>query len=206
MKPTEAVLFDLDGVLVDSKEVWYHLMRAAASDLGHPEVERKAFEDSFGQGVDADTKTFFKGSTFEEVNQYYDDHFMDHAQHFQSNAAGPKVLEDLRCLGVSTCVVTNTSTALAQEILERVGLKPDDLVGSTDVLHSKPAPDMVLLGLKRLQASAKDAVMVGDSPYDQKAAKKAQVRFLGFGGIVCDEPLHCLEDLLVPGGILGLKT
>lgn len=195
-----AVLFDLDGVLVQSKEVWFHLMRGAAAHFGHPDIARPAFEATFGQGVDADVNTFFRGTAYADLDAYYDAHFMDHAAHFVADPGAPAVFEGLHAAGVKTCVVTNTSTPLAREILARVGLRPGGLVGSSDVARAKPAPDMVLAGLEKTGVAAAEAVMVGDSPYDREAARAAGVRFLGYGGIAGDAQLARLEDLLGPPG------
>lgn len=192
----KAVLFDLDGVLVDSREVWFQVMRAAARHFGHPDIAREAFDRTFGQGVDADIREFMPGTDYAALDRYYDEHFMDHAEHFRSDPGGPAVLRGLRQAGVATAVVTNTSTPLATDILARVGLEPDTLVGSSDVAQAKPAPDIVLLGLERLGVAADEAVMVGDSAYDREAAAAAGVRFLGYNGIEGDETLGALEELL----------
>jgi HAD superfamily hydrolase (TIGR01509 family) len=192
----KAVLFDLDGVLVDSREVWFQVMRAAALHFGHPDIPREAFDETFGQGVDADIENFMPGTEFSALDRYYDEHFMDHAEHFRADPCGPAVLRDLRAAGVRTAVVTNTSTPLATDILTRVGLEPDTLCGSSDVPRAKPAPDLVLLGLERLEVAAHEAVMVGDSQYDRDSARAAGVRFLGYNGIEGDETLESLEELL----------
>jgi AHBA synthesis associated protein len=192
----KAVLFDLDGVLVDSREVWFHVMRAAARHFGHPDIPRLAFDETFGQGVDADIQNFMPGTEFAALDRYYDVHFMDHAEHFRADPGGPAVLRGLRDAGVRTAVVTNTSTPLATDILTRVGLEPDTLCGSSDVAQAKPAPDLVLLGLERLEVAAHEAVMVGDSQYDRDSARAAGVHFLGYNGIEGDETLGSLEELL----------
>ena len=54
-----AVLFDLDGVLVDSYEVWFALLRALTVELGYPELGREAFRAGWGQGIQADVATIF---------------------------------------------------------------------------------------------------------------------------------------------------
>jgi len=56
-----AVLFDLDGVLVDSYEVWFHLMNAAAGELRYPAISRELFQTTWGQGVQADIKNYYPG-------------------------------------------------------------------------------------------------------------------------------------------------
>lgn len=196
-----AVLFDLDGVLVDSKEVWFQVMRAAGRHFGYPEVSRPAFEATFGQGVEADLRSFFRGLTFEALSGFYAARFMDHRAHFRVDPQAPAVLAALAARGVRTAIVTNTSTPLAREIVAAAGLAPDRLVGSSDVARAKPAPDMVLLACRQLGVGPDAAWMVGDSPYDRDAAGAAAVRFLGYGPFFAPGGLTRLPELLdrLPG-------
>src|SRR5438105_4407538 len=62
-----AVLFDLDGVLVDTYEAWFSLMNAAVRDMGFPPVARERFRASWGQSTEADARDFFPGRAVEEV-------------------------------------------------------------------------------------------------------------------------------------------
>lgn len=196
-----AVLFDMDGVLVQSREVWYHLMRAAARHFGYQDISRQDFLDTFGQGVDADVRSFFPGLAFATLDAFYDDHFRDHRAHFQVDPEAAPVLRELRRRGLRSAVVTNTSTPLAREILGWTGLDPDLLVGSSDVARAKPAPDMVLAACQRLRVEPDEAVMVGDSAYDRDAARAAGVRFAGYGGLEGDLELGRLVEVLgyLPG-------
>jgi phosphoglycolate phosphatase/AHBA synthesis associated protein len=191
-----AVLFDMDGVLVHSQEVWFQLMRAAAHHFGYPDIPRQDFLDTFGQGVEADVRCFFPGVHQGELGHYYSTHFRDHRDHFQVNPEAAPVLEALRRRGLASAVCTNTSTPLAREILGWTGLEPDLLVGSSDVARCKPAPDMVLAACQRLGVDTRDAVMVGDSAYDRDAARAAGVHFLGFGGFEGEAVLERLSEVL----------
>ena len=60
-----AVLFDLDGVLVDSREAWFEAMSRVAKELQAPAIARERFDATFGQGVDADIEAFYPGVTAE---------------------------------------------------------------------------------------------------------------------------------------------
>ena len=76
----------------------------------------------------------------------------------------------------------------------------DVLVGAEDTERHKPDPDPLLEALRRLEAAPSDAVYVGDSPFDIRAAKAAGVGAIavGWGGIHPDERLLAEEpDALV---------
>ena len=193
--PFRAVLFDLDGVLIFSKEVWFHLLNATARHFAVPEVSRGAFEAGWGQGIVADVEQFFPLRSAVEVEAYYNAHFMDFARHIAVDGDARRVFADLEAAGLAAAVVTNTPTQAAADILASVALRPAIVVGSTDVPYPKPAPDMLLLALERLGVAADAAVMVGDTRFDREAAAAAGVFFAGYG-TSGDARLKRLADLL----------
>jgi phosphoglycolate phosphatase/AHBA synthesis associated protein len=197
---TDAVLFDLDGVLVDSREVWFHLVNDAARSFGHAPLDRDGFARIWGQGVHADARMWNR--SVEEVEAFFDAHFMDHGAHLRVDPEARPVLDSLNHAGVRSALITNTPGPLAREILDRVGLELNVVVGGTDVSAPKPAPEMVERALQRLEVSAPRAWVVGDSRYDRDAARAAGVRFAGLG-LEGDVQLMRLGELL---GLLGLAA
>ncbi len=198
--PTEgvklrAVLFDLDGVLVDSYQVWFHLVNGAARELGYPAITPEAFHPCWGQGIEADVETWFPRHSVAEIEVYYADHFRDHLEHLGVVPEVPGVFETLRKCSLGTAVITNTPAPVAWEMVNRAGGTPDHLVGGTDVPRPKPAPDMVLRACELLGVAAGEALVVGDSRYDREAARAAGTVFAGLGieGDVC---LDRLADVL----------
>lgn len=191
-----AVLFDLDGVLIHSYEVWFHLLDGCARDLGYAPVTRERFHPTWGQGIEADVASFFPRHTIPQIEGYYHAHFMDHAAHLVVTAHAAEVFAELRARGLALAVITNTPSPLAADILARAGLAPDTLVGGTDVPAAKPAPDMVEEAMRRLGVRAPQAWVVGDSRYDREAAAAAGVRFIGLGGIAGDDTIAELTELL----------
>jgi len=188
-----AVLFDLDGVLIDSRDAWYHLLCAAAREFGHPLLHRDAFDASFGQGVEADARQFFPGTSPQALLDYFDAHFLDHARHVLVSPDAVPVMNALGYRGVATAVVTNTGTALAKETIRGAGLEPDVVVGSSDG-REKPEPDMLLVACERLGVAPGEALMVGDTHFDRDAARAAGVRFVGLG-IDGDRRIETLVEL-----------
>ena len=198
----EALLFDLDGVLIFSKEVWYHLLNATAQAFNAEAISRALFEETWGQGVKADMERFFPHSTVPKIEEYYHNHFLDYADLMKVEPEAQKVFAALKNAGLPVAVVSNTPAPTVREILARIGLEPDDVVGGTDVPNPKPAPDMVLLALQRLGIIPSAALMVGDTAFDREAARAAGVRFAGYG-IKGDLSLAGLGDLLPHLGIDG---
>ena len=190
-----AVLFDLDGVLVDSYEVWFHLLNGAASDLGYPPISPEVFRSCWGQGIEADVEKFYGRHSIAEIETYYGDHFSDYLEHLGVVPEVPRVFETLRERSLRTAVITNTPAPVAWDMVKRAGGSPDLLVGGTDVPRPKPAPDMVLRACELLGIPAGEALVVGDSRYDREAARAAGTVFAGLG-IEGDVRLDRLVDVL----------
>lgn len=193
----KAVLFDMDGVLVKSEEVWYRAVRDAGTRFrGHP-ITREEFAPTFGQGTAADIPCFGLRCTVAELDAFYVDAFTAHLDAMWVNPDALPVLEAVAARGLRRALVTNTVGPLTARILDRAGLAaPLEVLATADrVAHAKPAPDLLLLALRELGVQPADAVMVGDSRFDRQAAAAAGVRFFGLG-LDGDVRLHALADLL----------
>ena len=177
----KAVLFDMDGVLVDSFEAWLHLVNATARHFGAPEVERSQFRALYGQSTEEDARIFFPGCTVAEVEAFYAGHFAKFSHYVRSDPEAAHVLMILHHQGIRTAVITNTLSSVARDILKDVKVEAEVLLGSDDVAQPKPAPDIVHRACDLLGVSPSEALVVGDSRYDRQAAAAAGARFAGLG-------------------------
>ena len=175
----KAVLFDLDGVLVDTYEVWFFLLNDVAKRHGYPPVRREVYQTSWGQGIEVDVKLFYPRHSVPEIRDEYSRHYGDHLHHL-------KVMEGaaaaLGALALPKAVITNSPTDLATRALSLAKLEGhfDTVVGCDQVAASKPAPDVVLEACKRLDVRPAEALVVGDSRFDEGAAKAAGAAFVWF--------------------------
>jgi phosphoglycolate phosphatase len=175
-----AVLFDLDGVLVESRAVWFEVMRAIAGKFGYPEISAEQMERAWGQGIAEDVRMFYPGFTVEELEGEYGLMFRQYVQHLKVEPDGPPVLEELRAAGIRVAVVTNSPSEVARAMLDQARVDPDVLVSSNDVCEPKPAPDGILTALTLLQLTAAEAMFVGDTNFDREAARRARICFAGY--------------------------
>ena len=118
-----------------------------------------------------------------------------------------ELLEELRAAGIKTALVTNNATSSAKTVLAKHQLR-FDLVLSRDDAAMKPAPDMLLLALERLQTSPSHAVMVGDTGPDVGAARNAGIPLC----LLLAEPWNVTLEVQEPGfqvvrvqGIAGMR-
>jgi phosphoglycolate phosphatase/AHBA synthesis associated protein len=174
------VLLDLDGVLVESRAVWFEVMRAIARKFGYPEISAKQMQRAWGQGIAEDVRIFYPGLTVEELEGEYNLMFSRYVQRLKVEPDGPAVLEELRANGIRVAVVTNSPSELARTMLDQARVDPDILVSGSDVGQPKPAPDGILAALTLLQLTAAQAVFVGDTDFDREAARRARIGFAGY--------------------------
>lgn len=183
MPDLRAVLFDLDGVLVDSYEAWFQVVCSAARHFCKPDIARDRFQECWGQGLDADMREFFPGCDARDVQMFYEEHLLDFGDDIRVDQDAAATLERLRDAEVHRGIVTNTPTALARDILAWAGLIGfvDVTVGASPEISPKPAPDVILNACRELGVQPAQALVVGDSSFDERAAQAASVRFVGFG-------------------------
>ena len=182
-KPPRAVLFDMDGVLVKSEEVWFRCIEVAGQKFRGRPVTREEFFPTFGQGTAADVKVFGFRCTPRELDALFAEEFLKHLDAMWVNPDAEALLTELMRQGIETAVVTNTMGPLTVEILRHAKLLDALPVRATSdrAEKAKPAPDLVLLACNDLGVAPIDAWMVGDSKFDRGAAQAANVHFVGYG-------------------------
>lgn len=203
MRP-RAVLFDMDGVLVKSFELWFRAVEEAGVRFRGRPVTREEFEPTFGQGTAADVAVFGLACTPAELDRFYEAELLRHRDALWVNPEAGPLLELLAARGVLRALVTNTVGPIVKELLPLTGfghLLPA-LATADRVAHAKPAPDLVLLACADLGVRPGEAWLVGDSKFDRQAAQTAGVRFVGLGldGDARIEQLSGLPSLLWPKG------
>ena len=180
--PVHAVLFDLDGVLIDSFEVWLAVVNATARKFGVPGITREGLAPIFGQGISDDMRNLYPGRTRREILAAYDEAMPACITNVQVNPEAVAALDRLGAQGVRRAVVTNSQASIAAAVLKVTGLEAhlDAWTGVTEGLREKPAPDLLVHALGRLGHRAEHALMVGDTDYDEHAARAAGARFLRY--------------------------
>lgn len=192
----KGVLFDLDGVLIDSAKAWHRVISSGARRLSGLDVPFERFSETFGQGVDADRRTYFPDSTAAEVSRLYHECFPDHLDAVELMDGTLEVLRQLRERRLRCAVVTNTPRELARQILRSKGIDEfvDTVAGAGDA-PEKPAPDLIHVALSRLQLGTDEVLYVGDSNSDRGAARAAGVFMVGLNQ-QGDATIEALPELL----------
>ena len=174
--PIRAIVFDLDGVLIDSIEVMREAFQAAYAEVVGPGPA--PFDDYLPHlGRHMPDTLRIMGLPVAMYDPFV--RFSRQLVHRVKPCEGaPELLDELRESGVSLVVATGKTRDRADHVLDALGMldKVDAVCGSDEVVNGKPAADIVLLALDRVRASADEAVMVGDSILDLRAGRAAGTR------------------------------
>jgi len=182
MSALQAILFDMDGVLVDSFEMWLGILNDVALSVGTAPITRPALQAAFGQGVEKDVQVFYPGLDVAALCAAYDEATGRHLGRMVPHPQARAALLSLRERGLHTAIVTNTQTSLATEILKGCGIF--DLVDVLSAMQAgvreKPHPDLLLRAMQALGVRKGACIMVGDTEYDACSAKAAGVTFVQY--------------------------
>ncbi|MGC4892551.1 HAD family hydrolase [Micromonospora sp. DT31] len=173
--PVDAVVFDMDGTLIESHEVVPSAYRAAVRAGGGPEYTDAEVIAGYSLGSPVDLLTHLLGrpATDEDLARYHTE---------LADVAGrvcvyPGVADMLTEVAerVPVGLFTGGSHVAAGIMLDRVGIldRFGVVLGGDQVPRPKPAPDGVVLACRRLGVSPGRAAYVGDSPLDLRAARAA---------------------------------
>jgi HAD superfamily hydrolase (TIGR01509 family) len=183
-RPAEvrAVLFDLDGVLVDSQRYWFLLFNQALVHFGHRPVTRRTFGLHWGQSTAEDVRIFMPERTVAEVRRYFQRHQSDSSGLFRVPARVRPALNGLRQRRLKLACVTNSHRRITRRELAATGLRRyfTVIVTADDVRRPKPAPDMLRAACRRLGVKPGQVLFVGDTRTDELAARRGGCRFIGY--------------------------
>jgi phosphoglycolate phosphatase-like HAD superfamily hydrolase len=175
------VLFDVDGTLVDSNDAHARAWVDVLTAFGYP-VELPRVQRMIGMGGDkivaALTDLEPDGSRAKALLSARQARFLKHYLPSVRSFSGARVLfERLRSDGIQTAIASSATPEELSPLLKRAGV--DDLIveqaSSNDAQESKPAPDIVRAALTRLKLAPKETVMIGDTPFDAEACRRAEV-------------------------------
>ena len=175
----KAVLFDLDGTLLNTLDDLAASVAYAMKAMGLTPVTRDQVRQFVGNGARAlCEKCLGKGAEAAAVDRLqalFQDHYKDHLHDVTAPYPGVMdMLKALRAMGVKRGVVSNKFSAATQAVCDLYfGDLIDVVVGEGPGVRKKPAPDSLLAVMDRLGVSPEACAMVGDSPQDILAAKAA---------------------------------
>ncbi|NEC11381.1 HAD family hydrolase [Streptomyces sp. SID8014] len=199
----DLVVFDNDGVLVDSEPLSNTILAGYLTELGHPTSYEDSLRDYMGGAVHRVHDLVLERSgrrlpaTFDE--EFHRRVFEAFRQELEPVPGVVDVLGALRAAGVPYCVASSGSHERIRVGHRRTGLHawfPEEQVFSADdVGRGKPAPDLFLRAAERMGVAPERCAVVEDSPLGVEAARAAGMDVYGFTATTPAERLAGADEL-----------
>ncbi|HST32668.1 MAG TPA: HAD family hydrolase [Solirubrobacteraceae bacterium] len=173
-------ILDIDGTLVDTNYqhalAWYRAFRKHGLVLPIWRIHRH-----IGMGGDqllpALSDEDFEREHGEDVREDEKDLYMEMIGEVEPMRDARRLIEEIKRRGHTAVLASSAKDEEVEHYLELLDARSlaDGWTSSADVQSTKPEPDLVHAALQKAGADAGDAVMIGDTPYDVEAAKRAGV-------------------------------
>lgn len=181
----KAVIFDLDGTLLNSLQDLGNSTNASLRAFGLPARSMEEVRQFVGNGVGELIRRSVPAGTSAEIQAKCLAYFCEHYQTYMYSHTRPYdgvelMLEQLQQAGIKTGILSNKFQNAAYELREKYFKdKIEDVQGEQDAVPRKPDPSGLYLLMKRMQVHPQETVYVGDSPEDAETAQNAGVDFIG---------------------------
>jgi HAD superfamily hydrolase (TIGR01509 family) len=192
MRPA-GLLFDMDGVLVDSFESW-HL---ALADLFRGRLARELTREEFLHRYWArDLRDIFAELGFDiALDSFCGETYSLYLEKVVTFRGAAETLRQLD--RYPKAIITNTPAVCARRILEQSGLHVffNAVLTGDEVVNGKPDPEIVYKACEALSIKPQEALLIGDSTLDVQAGRAAGCKVIGVG-IEADYMIRNLPELL----------
>lgn len=193
------VVFDCDGVLVDSERLAVEVDVQAVRSLGWEITPDEVVELFVGKS-EADMRAELEARTGRALTPEWDaaweaEYRRVLDEYLEPVAGAPDAVRAVADAGFATCVASSGSHEKMSRTLAKTGLWEffaGRIFSATEVDHGKPAPDLFLLAATRMGFGPADCLVVEDSRYGVAAAGAAGMRVVGYAGGVT--PAAALGD------------
>lgn len=202
--PIRAVLFDIDGTLVDSNDLHVAAWEEAFATIG-ARFDAQAIHDQIGKGTDMLVPTLLPDADdamTEALGKAHGDVFKGRfLAQVQPFPGAHDLLARVAAAGQTVVLASSASGPELDHYLDLLDAR--EIVSATtsadDVEHTKPAPDIFAVALEKIAPlTAADVLVVGDTPYDIEAAAKCGISAIGVrSGKFAD-------DVLLEAGAIAL--
>lgn len=181
----KAAIFDLDGTLIDSVDLHALAWHEAMIAFGH-DVSFEQARGQIGKGGDKLIPVFLSADEQrdhgKDMEEWRSNRFKTaYLPLVRPFSAVPDLLRRVRDAGLRIAIASSAKKDELEKYLDIAGIAglADLTTSSDDVKESKPSPDIFEVVLKKLGIEGRDAIAIGDTPYDASAAGKAGIETIG---------------------------
>ena len=203
----KAVLFDMDGTVLDTLDDLTDSVNRSLAEFGLPIVDPSVVRRNLGNGaafliehcVPPGTPEDLCARVLEFYKPWYDAHCRIHTRPYDGILP---LMQDLRERGIRLAIISNKPDPAVQELAAAFfpGML-DVVVGESPGIRRKPSPDTVLEAASRMGFAVEDCVYIGDSEVDIETARNAGMACISVSWGFRDE-----EMLLSSGASILVRT
>jgi HAD superfamily hydrolase (TIGR01509 family) len=191
-----ALIFDLDGTLVDSVYehvlAWHAALQEAGIELSVWRIHRRIGMSGglFTRALLRETGRDLGEALLARLRQRHDEVYRERAGEIRPLPGARRLLARLTELGCRWAIATSGRIGSAGPTIAKLGVPDGVPIVTRDLVqHAKPDPDLFLEAARQLGIEPGDAMVVGDSVWDMLAARRARMLAVGLlsGGYGTDE-------------------
>ncbi len=181
MRRYATYLFDMDGTLIDTRELIYQCFKYTLRKYADTSLPREEIYSHIGIPLHKQLEHYLGSLTSEQLRRIADDHMAYqqsiHSHYLKLFPGVMETLSELRAENKTCGIVTSRRMASLKPYCDELGLTPffDTMVTPEHTLHHKPHPEPVEQALRALQADASDTIFAGDATYDIESGSAAGV-------------------------------
>jgi len=204
-KPKQALIFDFDGLIVDTESIGVELLENAFSKAGLT-FDIDGFVKLVGtaSGGEYDPWTIYADHTGkyspEEVRERYDRKVDEGVKQVEPLEGVLGLIDEAKSKGILLAVGSSSPKNWVYPKLEHFGIldKFDTIVTCDDVAEAKPSPDIFLKVLERLQVKPENALVLEDSSNGTLAANRAGIRVVVVPNAITSREDHSRATYILP--------
>jgi HAD superfamily hydrolase (TIGR01509 family) len=211
--PPDAVLFDMDGTLIDSEPIWFDTEIAILADYGYV-LGREHWAKVLGQANEVAVRYLLEVSgvplTPRQLNERIEETMTERLGAGIELMAGAKELfTELEAAGIPCALVSASSRRVVEACLGSIGAHHFQLtVSGDDVVHNKPHPEPYLTAARLLGVDPARCAVIEDSPNGSRSGAAAGCRVLAVphAAPIDPHPLISVADSLTEVDLATLRA
>jgi HAD superfamily hydrolase (TIGR01509 family) len=203
----KAVIFDMDGVIIDSEPLYKQIQDKVFAKLGFS-VSDEEYDTFIGLGLKSMWEILIVSRNLKQPieefiklnNEIVFEYFRDH-QSLKPMPGFSVFLDSCISRNLKTAVASSTAKRVIEKVLKKVGAldKMQIIVSGEEVPTGKPAPDIFLEAARKLEIAPENCLVIEDSRNGVKAAKDAKMACIGLQNPNSGNQDLSASDLIVTG-------
>jgi len=172
------VIFDVDGVLLNSKINMSKSWKSVQKEFGYKDIGFQKYFDRIGQPFEIILKQLGIENNFKNIKNSYDKESIRNKNLVKYYPGVIKELKILKSLGFVLCIVTSKDRLRTNLLISKTKKYFRLIQCPEKNLKGKPFPDQLLKVINKLKVKKKECVYIGDTNFDFLAAKRAKIDFI----------------------------